>query len=280
MYAQNLSLVLRSEGVQLEWQILPGPFLADAVWAAADIDQSGSISTSEAEGWIEPFVSSLSAELDSLPLKHDGAKDVHWPASVDVMRTGEDRIRFALGFSLPPDVSGARLLQIHAAHLEANSLNWFAVAARGRPRIRAALAGQRQAGCSDAFRRLEPRRCHDLMEQRHAKPGRLRRGCLTVGCRQHRSLTERRDRGGARRRRHCHTDEPCEDSRSSRPSSSAARSCSRCSWEACMPSHRVTERRLWAPISLARRAGRGDAVFLGGHRHAHAHRLGGAARRW
>ena len=127
MYAQNFAVRLDADALHVEWQILPGPFLADAVWAAADLDQGGSISTSEAEAWLAPFVSSLSVQLDDTGLAHEGVQDVHWPASVDVMRTAEDRIRFSLRFAWASDLSGAHTIEVHAAHLEANSLNWFSV---------------------------------------------------------------------------------------------------------------------------------------------------------
>jgi ABC-type nickel/cobalt efflux system permease component RcnA len=129
MYAQNFAVGLRADGLRLDWQILPGPFLADAVWAAADLDRSGEISDAEAVAWIAPFISSLSVDLGGQRLVHSGAQGLHWPSTVDVMRTAEDRIRFSLRFEWASGVDRTRTLEIHAAHLEPNSLNWFAVSA-------------------------------------------------------------------------------------------------------------------------------------------------------
>jgi ABC-type nickel/cobalt efflux system permease component RcnA/Tol biopolymer transport system component len=129
MYAQNFTVTLSPEGMRLQWQILPGPFLADAVWTAADVDQSGQISAGEAERWIAPFVAGLSVRLDEQAVSIQGAQDVHWPSSVEMMRTAEDRIGFWLQFHLPKLDSSSGALEIHASHLEANSLNWFSVAA-------------------------------------------------------------------------------------------------------------------------------------------------------
>jgi len=129
MYSQNQSIALTSDGVQVNWQILPGPFLADAVWAAADTDQDGSISSSESEAWIAPFIESLSVKLDGASLAHGAPTDVHWPATVDVLRTAEDRIGFALQFPWPGGTTGNHTLEVHSAHLEANSLNWFGLKA-------------------------------------------------------------------------------------------------------------------------------------------------------
>ena len=114
---------------EIDWQILPGPFLADAVWAAADTDQDGSISAAEAQAWIAPFVSDLSVQLDGRPLARTGSLGVHWPATVDVLRTAEDRIQITLRFVWPANAAGRHALEIHSAHLEANSLNWFSLTA-------------------------------------------------------------------------------------------------------------------------------------------------------
>ncbi|MFN2121378.1 MAG: sulfite exporter TauE/SafE family protein [Anaerolineales bacterium] len=129
MYSQNQSIAVRSDALQIVWQILPGPFLADAVWAAADTNQDGLISPSESEAWITPFVESLSVRLDNVPLANGGPTDVHWPATVDVLRTAEDRIEFTLGFAWPAGLKGRHTLEVHSAHLEANSLNWFGMKA-------------------------------------------------------------------------------------------------------------------------------------------------------
>ncbi len=69
MYSQNQSVTLSADALQIDWQILPGPFLADAVWAAADTDQDGSISAGEAQAWVAPFIASLSVKLDGQTLR-------------------------------------------------------------------------------------------------------------------------------------------------------------------------------------------------------------------
>ncbi len=129
MYSQNQSVTLSTDALLIDWQILPGPFLADAVWAVADTDQDGSISAGEAQAWVAPFISSLSVELDGQALAPAGLQTVQWPATVDVLRTGEGRIEIGLRFTWPANTIGPHTLVIHSAHLEANSLNWFSVLA-------------------------------------------------------------------------------------------------------------------------------------------------------
>ena len=129
MYAQNQSITISGDALEIDWQILPGPFLADAVWAAADTDQDGSVSTAEAQAWVAPFLSNLSVQLDGTPLVRTGSPGVRWPSTVDVLRTAEDRVQITLRFDWPAGETGPHALEIHSAHLEANSLNWFSLKA-------------------------------------------------------------------------------------------------------------------------------------------------------
>ncbi len=128
MYAQDETVILTTSGMELDWRILPGPFLADAVWAAADTNHDGLISDDEARGWVSPFLSGLTITLDSQPISSPRISAVHWPAAVDALRTGEDAITMALSADWPASLTGRHALEIHNAYLESNSLNWFSLA--------------------------------------------------------------------------------------------------------------------------------------------------------
>ena len=56
---------------------------------------------------------------------------VHWPDGVEALRTGEDSIRISLEFPWPTAPAGTHRLQVHNSHLEANSMNSFALQAQG-----------------------------------------------------------------------------------------------------------------------------------------------------
>lgn len=127
MYAQSQSFVLTGSGIEIDWKIAPGPFLADAVWQATDQDQNGSISASEAQAWVSPFLSGLSISLDGRPLGRYQLQNIHWPATVDTLRAGEDSIEINLNFEWPAKLAGGHSFEIHNSHLESNSLNWFAL---------------------------------------------------------------------------------------------------------------------------------------------------------
>jgi len=126
MYTQNQSVQLEADGLHIDWKILPGPVIADATWQAADLDHNNSISPQEAQAWVAPYIAEFSVVMDGQPLKHE-APSIHWPATVDVLRTGEDSIEINLLFKWPASIVGKHALEIHNAHIESNSLNWFSV---------------------------------------------------------------------------------------------------------------------------------------------------------
>ncbi len=130
MYAQTQSILISSDGIQIDWKITPGPLLADAIWSAADQDQNGSISPQEVQAWIAPWLSGETVLFDNQPIAYAQTQDVHWPATVDVMRTGEDSIEMHFLVKLQAGLNGKHSVVIHNSHLELNSLNWFSVASQ------------------------------------------------------------------------------------------------------------------------------------------------------
>ncbi len=127
MYAQSLSISLTVNSLSIDWKIEPGPVIADAVWAAADQDGNGAISQKEAQDWIAPFLAGLSITLDQKALGPLQVQSLHWPASVNLLRTGQDSIEVKLAGSWLGQTSSQRELEVHNSHLESNSLNWFSV---------------------------------------------------------------------------------------------------------------------------------------------------------
>ncbi len=130
MYAQTQSILIGSDGIQIDWKITPGPLLADAIWSAADQNQDGTISPQEVQAWTAPWLSSETVLFDNQPIAYTQTQDIHWPATVDVMRTGEDSIEMHLLVQFPVGLSGKHSVVIHNSHLELNSLNWFSVASQ------------------------------------------------------------------------------------------------------------------------------------------------------
>ena len=130
MYAQTQSIVVGQDGIQIDWKITPGPLLADAIWSAADQNQDDSISPQEVQAWTASWLSAETVLFDNQPIALTQTQDIHWPATVDVMRTGEDSIEMHLLVQFPAGLTGKHSIVIHNSHLELNSLNWFSVASQ------------------------------------------------------------------------------------------------------------------------------------------------------
>jgi ABC-type nickel/cobalt efflux system permease component RcnA/Tol biopolymer transport system component len=127
MYSQSLTVALDANGIQMDWKILPGPFLADVVWQTADTNQDGAISSDEAAKWVSSFVDGFSVSMDGNNLPPLKVQNIHWPQTVDVLRTGEDSIDVALSLQWPATFAGKHALIFHNSYLEANSLNLFSI---------------------------------------------------------------------------------------------------------------------------------------------------------
>ena len=130
MYAQTQSILVGSEDIQVDWKITPGPLLADAIWSAADQNHDGLIGPQEVQAWTAAWLSGETVLFDNQPITFTQTRDIHWPATVDVMRTGEDSIEMHLLAGLPAGLKGEHSIALHNSYLEANSLNWFSVSAR------------------------------------------------------------------------------------------------------------------------------------------------------
>jgi hypothetical protein len=127
MYIQDQAISISPDGLQIDWKIFPGPILADAVWATVAQSDTSTVSQEAARAWLGPFLAELSVGFDGSPLDRYQVRRVHWPASIDVMRTGEDQIGITLFYAWPVHASGKHALEIHNAHVEANSLNTFSL---------------------------------------------------------------------------------------------------------------------------------------------------------
>ncbi len=130
MYAQNQAILFTRVGLQVDWKIIPGPLLADAVWGAADQNHDGSINLQEAQAWCAPLLSQWRVDLDNRRMDPGQVQDIHWPATIDAFRTGEDAIWIKLSIPWTAGDGEKHRLEIHNSFQEANSLNWFSLTAK------------------------------------------------------------------------------------------------------------------------------------------------------
>jgi nickel/cobalt transporter (NicO) family protein len=135
MYFHSFRVNLDAEGVQVFWELVPGPMVTHVVWHDADTSGDEEISDAEAEIWIAPLLSAFSAKLDGTPLKFEFAS-VEWANSLPELRTGESPIIIELRAEFDSASAQHELILLNEYN-SANSLNWFTVNAEGGIRFSA-----------------------------------------------------------------------------------------------------------------------------------------------
>ena len=127
MYTQDQAVQISQDGLQVDWKITPGPMLAGQLWDNADLNQDGMISGSEEQSWAVPVLSQWEARLDGRTLASFTLKDIHWPASIDVLQGGTEPIEILLTIPWPAALSGQHLLEFHNTFQEMISQNSFSL---------------------------------------------------------------------------------------------------------------------------------------------------------
>ena len=135
MYFHSFRVNLEEDGVQVFWELVPGPMVTHVVWHDADTNGDDEISTAEAEIWIAPLLDAFSAKLDGTSLKFEFAS-VQWANSLPELRTGESPIIIELRADFDATSAQHELILLNEYN-SANSLNWFAVSAAGGIRFSA-----------------------------------------------------------------------------------------------------------------------------------------------
>ena len=125
MYAQQQTILLTADDMQVDWKVTPGPLLAGALWDGADLNHDGSISRVEAFNWFRPYASLWQASLDRQPLAGVQVTDVHWPDRLDRLQSGDDPIEVQFYLKWPAGLTGKHQLTFHNAFQESISINWF-----------------------------------------------------------------------------------------------------------------------------------------------------------
>ena len=68
VYAHTIHVTFSQNGLQIKWDIKPGPMLTSYLWYEADANQDGSLSQQEVDQWGHARAALLTATLDDKPL--------------------------------------------------------------------------------------------------------------------------------------------------------------------------------------------------------------------
>ena len=125
VYAHTIHVTFLQTGLQIKWDIKPGPMLTSYLWYEADANQDGSLSPQEADEWGRARAALMTATLDDQPLslRMDSAQ---MPADLTKFQAGEEFITFNLSAELP---EGARRLVVKNEMQPKTSINWFYLSA-------------------------------------------------------------------------------------------------------------------------------------------------------
>jgi nickel/cobalt exporter len=128
MYYHTHLVRLTPQGLEVTWEVMPGPMIAQSIWFAADKDQDDGVSVLEAEAWARTIVGAFSGELDQQPL--DLVLDqVLWPDTIEELYQGNTPIRIYLKADWPGDLGQSQLVSLHNRFNPKSSLSWFEVIA-------------------------------------------------------------------------------------------------------------------------------------------------------
>jgi ABC-type nickel/cobalt efflux system permease component RcnA/Tol biopolymer transport system component len=126
MYFHTYSVSLSPDGIQITWEIVPGPMLAQTIWHSADQNQDQVVSNEEAWAWTQTIMPSFSADFDGTVLALD-FRAVEWPSSVPELIAGEQPIRIHLQADWPVAIEQAHQLTLQNHLNPKNSVSWFDV---------------------------------------------------------------------------------------------------------------------------------------------------------
>ena len=129
MYYHTHRVNLTVDGLEVVWEIMPGPMIAQSIWFAADQDQDDQVSTREGEAWASTILSTFSVEFDQQSLDLI-LNDVRWPVQIDDLYQGKEPIRIFLSADWPEELSEDRSVSLHNRYAPKSSLSWFEVHAK------------------------------------------------------------------------------------------------------------------------------------------------------
>jgi nickel/cobalt transporter (NicO) family protein len=124
LYAQTVNVTITQTGLQIKWEIKPGPLLINFLWHEIDSDQDGILSPLETETWGNARAALITATLDDkpFPLLMDS---VQLPADLRSFQAGEEYITFHLSAAWGPETNNVRRLVLENGLEQTKSINWF-----------------------------------------------------------------------------------------------------------------------------------------------------------
>ncbi len=126
MYYHTHTINITPAGISINWQIVPGPMIAQSIWFDVDKNQDDLVSELEAEDWVNSILMTISVQLDQEPVSLE-LDAVDWPASVDTLFSGEEPIIIDLYADWPKEIQTDALISVNNRYNPKSSLSWFEI---------------------------------------------------------------------------------------------------------------------------------------------------------
>jgi ABC-type nickel/cobalt efflux system permease component RcnA/Tol biopolymer transport system component len=126
MYFHTHTVLLAPGGIQVIWELIPGPMIAQAIWYSADQNDDQSISDLEALEWANTIIGTFSVELAGEPLSLTLA-GIEWPGEIERLFKGDESIRVHLQASWQDEIGPDHTLALHNRYNSKNSISWYEV---------------------------------------------------------------------------------------------------------------------------------------------------------
>jgi len=124
IYAHTINVTLTPSGLQIKWDIKPGPMLTSYLWYEADANQDETLTQQEIDNWGRIRAALLTATLNDQPLSLR-IESVQMPADLQNFQAGEEFITFHLSAQWPQDSANVQKLILDNGMEPAKSINWF-----------------------------------------------------------------------------------------------------------------------------------------------------------
>ncbi len=124
VYTHTINVAISQTGLQIKWDIKPGPMLTSFLWYQADANQDKILSQQEVNDWGNARAALLTATLDDtpFPLLIDSIK---MPSDLKKFQAGEEFITFNLSAKWPQDAVSSKHLVLNNSMEQKTSINWF-----------------------------------------------------------------------------------------------------------------------------------------------------------
>ena len=126
VYVHTINVTSAPTGLQIKWEIKPGPMLTSYLWYEADANQDETLTQQEVDNWGSVRAALLTATLDDKPLSLL-IESVQMPADLNSFQAGQEFITFDLSAKWPHPQGAANVqrLVLDNGMEQTKSINWF-----------------------------------------------------------------------------------------------------------------------------------------------------------